>query len=101
MKLYLSGVDWGSTLSVIKNVNSVEEASELTRSFIDEHDFGNAGASIFNYGFVTDDNKNLLYVIAYNGRAIEPKDYFGEGQYKVSLDSYVGKIAVKEFKYKG
>lgn len=38
MKLYLSGVDWGSTLSVIKNVNSVEEASELTRSFIDEHD---------------------------------------------------------------
>lgn len=98
MKLYLSGFDFGHKVSAIKAVDSVDDASELAQDFIDEYDLG---ASTYNYGFVTDDNKNLLYVIAYNGRVIEPKDYFGTGGYKVSLDSYVGKIAVKEFNYKG
>lgn len=98
MKLYLSGFDFGHKVSAIKAGDSVDDASELAQDFIDEYDLG---ASTYNYGFVTDDNKNLLYVIAYNGRVIEPKDYFGMGGYKVSLDSYVGKIAVKEFNYKG
>ena len=98
MKLYLSGVDFGHKVSAIKTVKSVEEASDLTRDFIDEYELG---ASNFNYAFVTDDNKNLLYVIAYNGRIVEPKDYFGNGGSKVSLDSPIGKIAVKEFNYKG
>lgn len=98
MKLYLSGVDFGHKVSAIKNVKSAEEASDLTIDFIDEYDLG---ASTFYYGFVTDDNKNLLYVIAYNGRILDPNDYFGDGGTKVSLDSLVGKIAVKEFNYKG
>lgn len=106
MKLYLSGyydisdsfVNCGRKISAIKNVNSAEQASDLTIDFIDEYDLG---ASTFDYGFVTDDNKNLLYVIAYNGHIVEPKDYFGDGGSKVSLDSYIGKIAVKEFNYRG
>lgn len=95
---YLSGYNFGRKVSAIKTVESLDDASELAQDFIDEYDLG---ASTYNYGFVTDDSKNLLYVIAYNGRVIEPKDYFGTGGYKVSLDSYVGKIAVKEFNYKG
>lgn len=95
---YLSGFNFGRQVSEIKVVDSIDDASELTQDFIDEYDLG---ASTYDYGFVTDDNKNLLYVIAYNGRVFEPKDYFGEGVRKVSLDSYVGKIAVKEFNYKG
>lgn len=98
MKLYLSGIEYGYKVSAIKTVNSTEEAAKLTRRFIEGHDLG---ASTYNYGFVTDDDKNLLYVIAYNGRVFEPKDYFGKGGRKVSLDSYVGKIATKEFNYKG
>ena len=98
MKLYLSGVDYGHKVSAIKNVESAEEASILTTEFIDEYDLF---SSTFNYGFVTDDNKNLLYVIAYNGRILEPQDHFGDGGSKVSLDSDIGKIAVKEFNYKG
>lgn len=98
MKLYLSGVDFGHKVSAIKTVKSVEEASDLTMDFIDEYELG---ASTFDYGFVADDNKNLLYVITYNGRIAEPKDYFGDGGSKVSLDSYIGKIAAKEFNYKG
>lgn len=98
MKLYLSGVEFGYKVSAIKTVASTKEASKLTRDFIEEHDLG---AITYNYGFVTDDNKNLLYVVAYNGCVFEPKDYFGNGGRKVSLNSYVGKIAVKEFNYKG
>lgn len=98
MKLYLSGVDFGHKVSAIKSVESTDDASNLALDFIDEYDLG---ASTYDYGFVTDDNKNLLYVIAYNGRVFEPKDYFGNGGHKVSLDSYVGKIAAKEFNYKG
>ena len=98
MKLYLSGVDFGYHVSAIKTVNSTEDASTLTRDFIETHDLG---ASTFDYGFVTDDNKNLLYVISYNGKVFNPDDYFGDGGSKVSLDSDIGKIAVKQFKYKG
>lgn len=98
MKLYLSGVDFGHKVSAIKTVKSTEEASILTTDFIDEYDLG---ASTFDYGFVTDDNKNLLYVITYNGLIFKPENYFGNGGTRVSLDSYIGKIAVKEFNYKG
>ena len=98
MKLYLSGVEFGYKVSAIKAVASTKEASNLTRDFIEEHDLC---SSSFIYGFVTDDNKNLLYVIAYNGRVFYPKDYFGNVGSKVSLDSTVGRIAVKEFNYKG
>lgn len=95
---YLSGFNFGHKVSEIKVIDSIDDASELARDFIDEHDLG---ATAYNYGFVTDDNKNLLYVIAYNGCVFEPKDYFGKCGCNVSLDSYVGKIAVKEFNYKG
>lgn len=98
MKLYLSSVDLGYKVSAIKNVNSTEDASRLTREFIEEY---NLGASTFGYAFVTDDNKNLLYVVAYNGRIFDPKDYFRGGGSRESIDSYAGKIAVKEFNYKG
>lgn len=96
MKLYLSGVDFGHKVSF--KPKSVEEASILTTDFIDEYELG---ASDFNYAFVTDDNKNLLYVITYNGLIFKPENYFGNGGSKVSLDSPIGKIAVKEFNYKG
>lgn len=95
---YLSGFNFGHKVSAIEVIDSIDDASELAQDFIDEYDLG---ASTYDYGFVTDDNKNLLYVIAYNGRVFEPKDYFGNGGHKVSLDSYVGKIAAKEFNYKG
>lgn len=98
MKLYLSGFDFGHKVSAIKAVDSVDDASELAQDFIDEH---NLGATAYNYGFITDDDKNLLYVIAYNGCVFGPKDYFGKCGCNVSLDSYVGKIATKEFNYKG
>ena len=97
MTLYLSAFFEDETLT-IKNIVSLENASKITRNFIDKYDLG---ASSYDYGFITDDEKNLLYVVAYNGRIFKPQDYFGESSNKVSLNSWIGKIATKKFNYKG
>lgn len=97
MKLYLSGCGFGEQISIVKTIKSTDEASALTRKFIEKYDLG---GSTFDYGFITDDNKNLLYVVEYNGVILTPKDHFGESHDKVSLESDIGKIAVKEFNLK-
>lgn len=96
MTLYLSGFFEHETLT-IKNIVSLENASKITRKFIDKHDLG---ASSYDYGFITDGEKNLKYIISYNGRIFQPQDYFGKSSDKVSLNSWIGKIATKKFNYK-
>ena len=96
MKLYLSGFNSECKIStVIKHIN---EAYKITRDFINKYDLC---ASTYDYGFITDNNKNLLYVVAYNGYVFKPEEYFGNSSDKVHLESDVGKIAVKEFNWKG
>ena len=97
MTLYLSAFFEDETL-IVKNITSLEDASKITRNFIEKYDLG---ARTYDYSFITDDNKNLLYVVAYNGCIIKPQDYFGESCDKVSLNSWTGKIATKKFNYKG
>lgn len=96
MILYLSGFFEYNTLT-IKNITSLENASKITRNFIDKYDLG---ASSYDYGFITDDEKNLKYIVSYNGCIFKPQNYFGKSSDKVSLNSWIGKIATKKFNYK-
>ena len=97
MTLYLSAFFEDETL-IVKNVPSLEKASKITRKFIEKYNLGTS----YDYGFITDNNKNLLYVVAYNGIIFKPQDYFGESIDKASLvDSWIGKIATKKFNYRG
>lgn len=97
MTLYLSAF-FEDEILIVKNIASLQNASKITRKFIEKYDLG---GRTFDYGFITDDNKNLLYIVGYNGCIFKPQDYFGESHDKVSLNSWTGKIATKKFNYKG
>ena len=56
---------------VLKQVNSLEEASQACRDYIDKYNLGSSG---FTGGIVLQDNKPVA-VVSYNGRVSDFNDF--------------------------